>query len=224
MNTAAPTTLDSPPVATVLQRLFQAAEENDPKIQEKIRAASPGGVRNETVARELLGSAYIPVSPEGGRLLYLLARASAARNIVEFGTSFGISTIHLAAAARDNSHARVISAEKHPEKIRQARRNLTEAGLDPYVEIREGDALETLAGLENTVDFLFLDGWKEMYLAVLKLVEPRLRPGSIVVADDITLFRDAVMPYTGYVRNPANGYTSVELPVGDGMELSLRTG
>jgi predicted O-methyltransferase YrrM len=223
MSGVLPTSLDSQPVAAVLERLFKAAEETDPQIQERIRSESPGGVRDEALARKLLGSAYIPVSPEGGRLLYILARSSGGRNIVEFGTSFGISTIHLAAAARDAGNGRVISAEIHPEKIKQARRNLGDAGLDRYVELREGDALKTLARLEETVDLLFLDGWKELYLPVLKLVEPRLRTGSLVVADDILLFPEAMKPYLGYVRDPANGYTSVEFPVGDGMELSLRT-
>jgi predicted O-methyltransferase YrrM len=222
MDSSPQCSLDSPPVATVLQRLFQAAAETDPQIQQRIRAASPGGVRDEALARELLGSAYIPVSPEGGRLLYVLARSAASRNIVEFGTSFGISTIHLAAAARDNGDGRVISAELHPEKIKQARKNLADAGLDAWVEIREGDALQTLAHLERSVDFLFLDGWNDLYLPVLKVVEPSLRSGSIVVADDTVLFAEATKPYLEYVRNAANGYSSVALPVGDGLELSLR--
>ena len=215
--------LESPNIAAVLQRLFKAADEIDPQVHAQIRSASAGGVRNENLAHEMLGSAYIPVSPEGGRFLYILARSGRCRNIVEFGTSFGISTIHLAAAARDNSEGHVISTEMHPEKVRQARQNVSDAGLEPYVEIREGDALQTLAHLEHDVDFLFLDGWNELYLAVLQLLEPRLRTGAVIVADDLDLFPEVMKSYLQHVRNPGNGYTSVEVPIGDGLELTLRT-
>lgn len=215
--------LDSEKVAQVLRRLFAAAEENDPKVLAPIRSGTEGAPMDEELVQEVLGKAYIPVSPEGGRFLYILARSQRSQLIVEFGTSFGISTIHLAAAARDNGACRVVSTEKHPEKVKQARKNLTEAGLAEYVEVREGDAMKTLANLDADIDFLFLDGWKDLYLPVLKLVEPRLRAGAIVAADDLKLFPDVLKPYLEYVRNPKFGYTSVEIPIGDGLELSLRT-
>lgn len=215
--------LDSRQVAEVLRRLFAAAEENDPKVLAPIRSGNEGKPPDENLAQELLGKAYIPVSPEGGRFLYILARSHRSQSIVEFGTSFGISTIHLAAAARDNKANRVISTEKHPEKVKQARKNLTDAGLAEYVEVREGEALKTLANLDADIDFLFLDGWKDLYLPVLKLVEPRLRVGALVVADDLNLFPEVLKPYLEYVRDPKFGYISVGIPLGDVLELSLRT-
>src|SRR5271154_4171534 len=100
-----------------------------------MRAGNGGRPPNDTLVQETLGKAFIPVSPEGGRLLYILARAQNSQSIVEFGTSFGLSTIHLAAAARDNKAKRVISTEKHPGKVQQARKHIAEAGLTEHVEI-----------------------------------------------------------------------------------------
>jgi predicted O-methyltransferase YrrM len=174
------------------------------------------------------GELYIPVSPEGGRLLYTLIRASRPATVVEFGTSFGISTIHLAAAVRDNAAAgdhlagRVVSTELHPAKAAQARANLAEAGLADLVTILEGDARETLAELPGPVGFVLLDGWKDLYLPVLRLLEPRLIPGALVVADD-TVSMAAEMPdYLPYVRDPAHGYLSVSFPESDGLEITCR--
>ena len=87
------------------------------------------------------------------------------------------------------------------------------------MDIRLGDALETLKTVERDVSVVFLDGWKELYLPVLRLLEPALQPGALVVADDIDLFPDALKPYLDYVRDPAHGYVSVAVPVGDTMEL-----
>ena len=90
------------------------------------------------------------------------------------------------------------------------------------VDLRMGDALETLKGLKKEVSVVFLDGWKNLYLPVLKLLEPSLLPGAFVIADDLDLFPDVLKPYLEYVRDPANGYVSVSIPIGDAMELSAR--
>ena len=132
----------------------------------------------------------MPVDRPSGRFLYNLVRTQGSRTVVEFGMSFGISTIHLAAAVRDNGSGRVITTELDAGKVRRATSHLAEAGLLDVVEIRHGDALETLRDLEGPVDLVFLDGWKVLYLPVLQLLEPQLRPGAAVVADDLVLFPD----------------------------------
>jgi len=96
------------------------------------------------------------------------------------------------------------------------------AGLLDFVDLRQGDALQTLKDVTRGVTLLFLDGWKKLYLPVLKLLEPSLEPGALVVADDLDLFPEVHKPYLAYVRNPANGYVSVEVPIGDRLELSVR--
>jgi predicted O-methyltransferase YrrM len=216
--------LYSKKVADVLDKLFAQAEAEDPARFEQLQAESArlGKPPDEAWAHSVLAEVFMPVDRAGGRFLYSLARAQGSRLIVEFGTSFGISTIHLAAAVRDNGGGRVVTTEFEPNKVIRARQHLDESGLLDCVEIREGDALETLKTLDTPIDLLFLDGWKKLYLPVLHLLEPRLRPGSAIVGDDTQLFPDEMKPYLDYVRNPANNYVSVEIPIGDGMELSIR--
>lgn len=210
--------LTHPSVNGVLQRLHAAAESNDPVILSK---AQP--VRSDSEIATLLGDAYISVSPETGRFLYLLARSIGSSTVVEFGTSFGVSTIYLAAAVRDHGGHKVISTERNPRKVEQARKNVAEAGLAEFVEIREGDAPETLRTIHGPVDLLLLDGWKDLYLPVLKLVGPALRREALIVADDLDLYPEAHKPYLEFIRNPVNGYVSVEVPIGDRLNLSLRS-
>jgi predicted O-methyltransferase YrrM len=209
--------LHDPTVTRVLNALHSQADTVDPPL-----LANMGDGTDDEMAH-LLDQAFIPVSADAGRFLYTLVRAARSGTVVEFGTSFGISTIYLAAAVRDRGDGRVITTELHSGKAQRARENLRAAGLLDYVDLREGDALETLGDVAGGVTFLFLDGWKKLYLPVLKLLEPALEPGALVAADDLDLFPEVHKPYLAYVRNPANGYVSVEVPIGDRLELSVRT-
>jgi predicted O-methyltransferase YrrM len=149
----------------------------------------------------------------------MLARSAGAKDIVEFGTSFGISTLHLAAALRDNGGGRLITSESEPSKVALARDHLTAGGLIDLVEIREGDALQTLSvNLPETIDLVLLDGAKALYPEILKLMESRLRPGALIVADNA----DHSPDYLARVRSPANGYLST--PFAEDVELSMRLG
>jgi predicted O-methyltransferase YrrM len=218
-----PNSLTSSPVRPLLDRLFQAAE-GDPARWAGMAERYPNGFTGAS-AREQADAydqLYIPVSPEGGRLLYTLIRASRPSTVVEFGTSFGISTIHLAAAVRDNGAGRVVSTELNAAKVTQARANIAEAGLADQVTILEGDALETLAGLTGPVEFVLLDGWKNLYLPVLRLLEPRLTPGALVVADDTVSMAAQMADYLAYVRDPGHGYLSIAFPESDGLEITCR--
>jgi predicted O-methyltransferase YrrM len=164
---------------------------------------------------------YIPLSRAQGKFLYAVARSIGAKRLVEFGTSFGVSTIYAAAAARDNGGF-VIGTELEPAKQQAASANLAEAGLSDFAEVRLGDALETLQHVEEPVDLVLLDGWKELYLPVLHLLEPKLRAGAVVLADNIKTFRRALAPYVEYVQSGHNGFVSVTLPLKDGFEYSVR--
>jgi predicted O-methyltransferase YrrM len=150
---------------------------------------------------------FLAVSPDYGRFLYAIARARKATRIVEFGTSMGISTIYLAAALRDNGGGHLIGSEMEPAKVARARANLDAAGLSDLVDIRVGDALETLQDIGGEIDLLLVDGAFSLYLPVLKLVEPRLSTGAVILGEN------AFEPgYRAYVRDPANGYVSFALP------------
>jgi predicted O-methyltransferase YrrM len=220
------TTLTTTPLAPLLERLFQEADAASPATSPEFAALSAEErtrlLRSKTEYVEVyarLKDFALPVSRETGALLYMLARSSGAQTIVEFGTSFGISTLHLAAALRDNGGGRLITAEFEPSKVVRARDNLAAGGLIDLVEIREGDALLTLGtDLPASIDLLLLDGAKGLYPEILHLVESRLRPGALIVADNA----DHSPDYLARVRAPANGYLST--PFGDDVELSMRIG
>jgi len=219
-------TLAAAPLAPLLDQLFAGADAALPETRAAIAGLSDDDrarlMHSKTDYRDFYGrlkNLPLPVSRETGALLYMLARSSRARTIVEFGTSFGISTLHLAAALRDNGGGRLITSEFEPSKAARAKANLKAGGVIDLVEIREGDALETLSvDLPDAIDLVLLDGAKALYPEILGLLESRLRPGALVVADNADMSPD----YLKRVRSPASGYMSV--PFGDDVELSMRIG
>lgn len=221
---AAGSTLAQPAVAALLDRLFGEADRNDPKAFERVREemARRGQPPSDRERAELMRDVYMPITPDVGRLLYVLVRGRAAKLVVEFGASYGISGIHLAAALRDGGQGRLITTELDAIKAERARANFQAAGLADLIEIRVGDAFETLKTLEGAIDVVLLDGWKPLYLPMLKFLEPRLAPGAIIVGDDLAIAPDALAAYVGYVRDPNNGYVSLEVPLGDRLEVSVR--
>jgi predicted O-methyltransferase YrrM len=133
-------TLYTDHVRTVLDRLFAAAAHDD----EVPRWTKPGVSLESATAQEkadALQAAYLPISARGGELLYILVRARRPATIVEFGTSYGISTLYLAAAVADNGMGSVVSTELNSAKVAAARANLVEAGLSDHVAILPGDAM-----------------------------------------------------------------------------------
>jgi predicted O-methyltransferase YrrM len=211
-------------LAPLLDRLFNQDEAARSALRAAVADLSDADrermMRSKTDYRDLYGrlkDVPLAVSRETGHLLYMLARSSRARVIVEFGTSFGISTLHLAAGLRDNGGGRLITSEFEPSKAARARENLSAGGLIDLVDIREGDALNTLsADLPETIDLVLLDGAKALYPEILDLVEGHLRPGAIIVADNA----DDSPDYLARVRAPGNGYLST--PFAEDVELSVR--
>lgn len=220
------TILTKAPLAPLLDRLFEEAEAASPMASPAVAALSAEDharlMRSKTDYLDFYGQLKdfpLAVSRETGLLLYMLARARKARTVVEFGTSFGISTLHLAAALRDNGGGVVITTEFEASKAARARQNLAAGGLLDLVEIREGDALQTLSvDLPETIDLLLLDGAKALYSDILDRVESRLRPGALIVADNA----DYCPEYLERVRAPGGGYLSV--PFAEDVELSMRVG
>ena len=227
------TTLSTGQVARLLDALHREAETSDSEVRKAMEARLEApDLSIEQLAADLLAEEqadvrgayrrladnYLAVSPEFGRLLYAMARATNASRIVEFGTSMGLSTIYLAAALRDNGGGRLIGSEFEPAKVARARANIAAAGLTDLVEIREGDALETLRDVGGATDLLLVDGAFSLYLPVLKLVEPWLRPGAVILGEN------AFAPdYHTYVRDPANGYfTQPVLDADRGNQLTVK--
>jgi predicted O-methyltransferase YrrM len=216
--------LDEPRLLTLLDRLYAEAEASHEQFKRWMAGQSPEQLAawrsSAADYRTLYKSAkdvYLAVPRSTARLLYILARNQNAHTIVEFGTSFGNSTLHLAAAVRDNGGGIVIGSEFEPGKVVQARRNVADAGLADVVEIREGDALDTLAhDVPAVVDLVFLDGAKSLYRPVFRLLEAHLPVGALIVADNA----DNASDYVEYFHH-SDDYLSTGLD--GGIEVSIRT-
>lgn len=224
-------TLNDPRLAALLDQLHRAADAADGPLIDAITArldASGGSL--EDAAAEMLADEradysrvyrdqvdhFLSVSPEYGHFLYLIARACNATRVIEFGTSMGISTLYLAAAIRDNGGGTLIGTELEATKAALARAHLDTAGLGDWVEIREGDALETLKRLEGEIDLVLLDGAWSLYLPVLKLIAPNLRPGAMVLAEN------AFDPdFLDYIQRPVNGFICQTFEINEGRGNTL---
>jgi len=195
--------------------LFAAAAEDD----ETPRWRRPGlswETANAQERADASESTYMPISRQGGELLYILVRAGRPNTVVEFGTSFGISAIYLAAAVADNGTGHVVSTELNRAKLLAARANLKEARLAESVTVLLGDARATLKDIRGPIDFVLLNGWKDLCLPLLQSLESRLAIGALIVADDINL--PSLSGYLDYVREATNGYVSVSFPIEDGWK------
>lgn len=126
---------------------------------------------------------YLSISQEQGAALTQLIKKHKLRHIVEFGTSFGISTLFLAYGALEtNGH--IITTELIESKARQAMHNFERAGVQDLIEVRIGDALETLKHHQDPIDLLLLDGWKDLYLPLFRMLEPCFHPGTLIYVDN----------------------------------------
>jgi predicted O-methyltransferase YrrM len=218
-------TLTHPPVSTVLERLFAEADASQALLMQQMAGlSSEERTALMASARSIDYQAFyhrakefhLAVSRQTGAWLYMYARMMKARSIVEFGTSFGVSTLHLAAALRDNGGGRLISAEFEPSKVSAARRNIDAAGLGDLVEVREGDALVTLAdGLPDSIDLVLLDGAKALYPVVLSQLEHCLHEGAVVMADNA----DWSPEYLDIVRSSGRYFSQA---LSDDVEVSIK--
>lgn len=226
-NSNKPCSLFDPAVQSVIDRVWALQTKLNPSaeaaLMKEMDQRSAPYSRLEIVEKSGPGSFACP--PEVGRMLYSLVRAIRPSIVLEFGTGHGFSTLHIAAALRDNGDGRLFGSEMHTGKVAAARANLAEAGLKKWAEVLEGDAVEVLATKPH-VDLLYLDGWVDHYLDVLKAVEPNFRPGAFIQADDLGKFGtvSGTRAYLDYVRDPINGYTSTPFTDYQGFEQSCWVG
>ena len=182
---------------------------------------------------EFLEDKLIALDRSKAEFCYHVCRALRARRIVEAGTSFGVSTLFLASAVRDNlRHGPttrgdgpppvVIGTEFEPTKARQARIHFAEAGLSNLIDLREGDLRTTLVDVEGPVDFMLVDVWTPMARPALALIAPRLREGAVVMADNTIQFREAYGEYFEFVHDPRNRLRTMTLPFEGGLEFTVR--
>ena len=170
---------------------------------------------------------FVALDRDKAEFCYQLCRATDSRRIVEIGTSYGVSTLYLAAAVRDNIRAAggdgvVIGTEYEPEKASLARQHFAQAGLSHLIELREGDLRQTLKRIDGQVEFVLVDIWIAMARPALELVAPYLRPGAIVVCDNTEIHRSQYADYFAFLGDPANGFRTMTLPFDGGLEFSVR--
>ena len=192
-------------------------------IETRRRPMGGSPINNREMSRDPFDYAEYGFSivPDQGDLIYLLCRGMGATRVVDFATSIGMSAIYFAAAMRDNGGGTVIGSELVPEKVATARRNLGDAGLADYADIREGDARQMLRDLGGPVDFALIDGWPNgqgpsLAREVIEILAPQIRTGGYVVNDN------AEPDFLQFIRDPANGFISVSLPLKGSSELCVK--
>jgi predicted O-methyltransferase YrrM len=220
--------LQDPELERLLAGLHARSDEQAGAIKTYFAGLDKDGVPPaEDEIRAFRRDKFVALDRDKAAFCYQICRAGDARRVVEVGTSFGVSTLYLAAAVRDNVLASggdgvVIGTEYEPEKALVARSNFEAAGLSRFIDLREGDLRETLRQIEGPVDFVLVDIWIAMARPALELVAPHLRPGAIVVCDNTAQHRDAYADYFAFLDDPGNGFRTMTLPFDGGLELSVR--
>lgn len=218
--------LHDPAVRAVLDELHARSLAEEPEIDRWYAggAKRPTGFETEDSAdRRFWRDKFVALDQDKAELTYAIARAAGATRIVEAGTSFGLSTLYLAAAVRDNGGGTVITCDIEPSKVAVAETNFERAGLRHYVECRVGDIRRTLEGLDGPIDLLLLDIWAPIAGDVLALVTPALRIGGVVLADNTTVRSSLYQSLFAVLDDPTNGFTRQTIPYVGGFELAVRT-
>ncbi len=141
---------------------------------------------------------FIPsIGPEKGKVLAKAVREKKPKRILEIGALYGYSAILM---AKNAPQATVTTVEMSPENAKVTMSNVKRAGLEGRITVIEGDGAKVLPKLQGTFDLVFLDANKSQYLAYLKAVEKRLPKGSVVVADNVGIFKDEMPDFLEYVR------------------------
>ena len=216
--------LNDPKLEGLLAALHAQSKAQDALTEEYWRTRS--GPWNGMEARDHAHYAdkFVALEPDKAEFCYAICRANGARRIVEVGTSFGVSTLYLAAAVRDNGGGTVIATEYEPGKVRVARDNFATAGLSAFIDLREGDVRETLKNIDGPIDFVLFDIWADMVGPVLALLLPHLRAGAVICTDNSAgeraranykLLFDAI-------ADPRNRLITQTLPFTGGLEMTVR--
>jgi predicted O-methyltransferase YrrM len=225
------------PIDNLLERLYAQHAAQDEAVNTYFAARAAEGSldwnRFDERTHEFLKDKLIALDRSKAEFCYHVCRALQARRVVEAGTSYGVSTLFLAAAVRDNCREAeterdrrnrpiVIATEHEPEKARIARGHFAEAGIADLVDLREGDLRETLKDVDGPVDFMLIDIWTPMARPALALIAPHLREGAVVIADNTNQFREAYRDYFEFVHDRRNRLRTITLPFDGGLEFTVR--
>lgn len=220
--------LNDPKLEELLERLHKQSALQDEEtnayfeLREQKIAIDNEDFYDEDLKR-FLSDKMVALDRDKALFCYLLCRSLRATRIVEAGTSYGVSTLYLAAAVRDNQvdNGVVVGTEHEPRKAEIARANFKKSGLNDYIDLREGDLRQTLQDVGGPVDFMLVDIW-EVALPALELVAPNLRPGAIVACDNTTVDAAEYKDYFSFLNNPINRFQTMTIPFEGGFELSVK--
>jgi predicted O-methyltransferase YrrM len=217
-------------IESLLDRLYALSSGQTEEMMAYFTARTQAGDIDwnafDAAANQFLSDKLIALDREKAEFCYQVCRALRATRVVEAGTSFGVSTLFLAAAVRDNLRADggegiVIGTEFESEKAKAARANFAEAGLSDLIDLREGDLRETLTDVSAPIDFMLIDIWTPMSRPALELVAPSLRAGAVVICDNTAQFPDAYRDYFEFINDPANRFRTMTLPFEGGLEFTV---
>jgi len=212
----------------LLERLHAQSEDQMLALAEFVRdhgfCSVSGTDEDIAKGRTFWSDKMVALEPIKAQFCYGLCRALKAIRVVEAGTSFGVSTLYLAAAVRDNGGGTVIATEYEPGKASVARGHFAQARLSDCVDLREGDLRQTLKTIEGDVDFLLMDIWTPLARPAIELVGPHLRKGAVAITDNTDTYRAAYGDFFAYLADPANGFSTMTLPFDGGLEMSVKTG
>jgi len=223
--------LNDPKLEALLDALHAESKAQEPATWEHFSEAWRTKTKvdfGEGDDRRFMADKLVALERDKAEFCYLTCRALGAGNIVEAGTSYGVSTLYLAAALRDNAKAggkkgKVIATEYEPEKAKAARANFAKAGLSDFIELREGDLRETLRRIGVEIDFLLLDIWIPMVVPALSLTAPHMRKGAVVISDNTRQFREDYRDLFAFLAEPKNAFRTTTLPFEGGLEFSVKT-
>jgi predicted O-methyltransferase YrrM len=222
-----PSLLNDPKLEALIQRLQARSHAQEPEAPAYYQRRADAGRTDWSMDAQdhtFYADKLVALEEPKAEFCYGLCRAIGARRIVELGTSFGVSTLYLAAAVRDNGGGVVVGTEHEPAKARAARANFAEAGLADLIDLREGDLRETLKTLEQPIDFVLSDIWTDMVLPGLLLIWPHLRVGSVICADNTAgpRARAGYADFFDFIADPANGLRTMTLPFDGGFEMTVK--
>lgn len=219
-----PGVLGDPKLESLLDALHARSKAQKPEAEHywKTRTGPWRGMEQRDHA--FLSDKLVALDRDKAEFCYLTCRAIGARRIVEAGTSFGVSTLYLAAAVRDNGGGIVIGAENEPAKVAAARANFEAAGLSRFVDLHEGDLTEVLATVEGPVDFVLFDVWGHVVRPVLDLLAPHLRSGAVICTDNTGGARQGYADLFEVIGDPGRGFGTMTLPFDGGFEMTVKVG
>ncbi|AWV96757.1 O-methyltransferase [Arcticibacterium luteifluviistationis] len=165
-------------IGLTLNQLFQDSKNDGFKIMKGFAKSAFRSIQPRDFS-----DVYLSITKEQGEDLVRLIKQRKLKNVVEFGTSFGISTLYLAQGVLE-TQGHIITTELIESKAQKAIENFKNAGVNNLIELRVGDAMETLKNHAEPIDLLLLDGWKDLYLPLFEMLEPNFHSDTLVYVDN----------------------------------------